>query len=308
MLLDAAIGEPRFLWKRIGHPVVWIGRAIAALDARLNRHTDLPDEQRRQGVIAMGCLVSSALLAGLLLKAILVWIPYGWVGELAIASVFLAGRSLYDHVAAVAHAFPDLAAARNAVSMIVGRDPESLSADGVARAAIESTAENFSDGLIAPAFWFLALGLPGIIAYKAINTADSMIGHRTPRHLHFGWAAARLDDAVNWPAARISGMLIALAAPIAKGSTGRAWRVMLRDARLHRSPNAGWPEAAMAGALDLALAGPRIYGDLIVNDRFIHEDGRHEAGPGDISRALRITVGAGLAVVMALIAIGLTLF
>jgi adenosylcobinamide-phosphate synthase len=192
--------------------------------------------------------------------------------------------------------------------MIVGRDPESLSADGVARAAIESTAENFSDGLIAPAFWFLALGLPGIIAYKAINTADSMIGHRTPRHLHFGWAAARLDDAVNWPAARISGMLIALAAPIAKGSTGRAWRVMLRDARLHRSPNAGWPEAAMAGALDLALAGPRIYGDLIVNDRFIHEDGRHEAGPGDISRALRITVGAGLAVVMAIIAIGLTLF
>ena len=178
--------------------------------------------------------------------------------------------------------------------MIVGRDPDQLDEAGVCRAAIESCAENFSDGVVAPVFWLALLGLPGLIAYKAINTADSMIGHRSPRYESFGWAAARLDDLVNLIPARLSGLLVAIVAPIAGGTTGTALRVMWRDAAKHRSPNAGWPESAMAGALGLALAGPRRYGERIVDDPFLNAEARKDAMPGDIGRALDLLVAACL--------------
>ncbi len=176
--------------------------------------------------------------------------------------------------------------------MIVGRDPESLDDSGVARAAIESCAENFSDGVVAPVFWLALLGLPGLFAYKAINTADSMIGHRTSRHRDFGWAAARLDDLLNLAPARLAGVLVALVAPVAGGSMIAAVKIMWRDARKHRSPNAGWPESAMAGALGVALAGPRRYGETVVDDLFLNAEGRANAAPDDIGRALKILIAA----------------
>jgi adenosylcobinamide-phosphate synthase len=213
-----------------------------------------------------------------------------------IASVLIAQRSLYQHVARVRSAFAEggLAEARAAVSMIVGRDPEQLDEAGVSRAAIESCAENFSDGVVAPVFWLALLGLPGLIAYKAINTADSMIGHRSARYEFFGWAAARVDDLVNLIPARLSGLLLAVVAPIANGAVGTALNVMRRDAPKHRSPNAGWPESATAGALGLALAGPRRYGEHIVDDPFLNVDARKKATPGDIGRALDLYVAACL--------------
>jgi adenosylcobinamide-phosphate synthase len=190
-----------------------------------------------------------------------------------------------------------------AVSRIVGRDPTSLDEARICRAAIESTAENFSDGVVAPALWFLVFGLPGLLAYKAINTADSMIGHLTDKHRAFGWASARLDDVVNLPASRIAGALVALAAPAAGGGIGAALRAMWADAGKHRSPNAGWPEAAMAAALGIALAGPRRYGGVIVNDPFVNERGRRDAHPEDISRALRVYVVAN-ALLFAVVVLG----
>jgi adenosylcobinamide-phosphate synthase len=220
-------------------------------------------------------------------------VPFGWVATIVVVAIFLAGRSLYDHVAAVPKAFASgIDAARAAVARIVGRDPASLDEPRICRAAIESTAENFSDGVVAPAVWFLLLGLPGLFAYKAINTADSMIGHLTPRHKDFGWATARLDDLVNLPASRLAGLLIAFGAPAAGGSLATAFRIMLSDAGKHRSPNAGWPEAAMAASLGLVLAGPRHYAGIIVIDPFLNEHGRRDAMPEDIRRALRVYVAA----------------
>jgi adenosylcobinamide-phosphate synthase len=176
--------------------------------------------------------------------------------------------------------------------MIVGRDPQSLDEAGVSRAAIESCAENYADGVVAPAFWFLVLGLPGLLAYKAVNTADSMIGHKNERHRDFGWASARFDDLVNLPASRIAGMTIVLAAPFLGTRPGAVLRIMLRDAGRHRSPNAGWPEAAMAASLGLALAGPRRYPGYTVDDPFMNEEGRREATAADIGRALRMLVAS----------------
>jgi adenosylcobinamide-phosphate synthase len=211
-----------------------------------------------------------------------------------IASVFIAQHSLYQHVDRVRSAFTeeDLAAAREAVSMIVGRDPEQLDEAGVCRAAIESCAENFSDGVVAPVFWLALLGLPGLIAYKAINTADSMIGHRGERFEAFGWAAARLDDLVNLVPARLAGLLLAIVAPVAGGSIATSLKVMRRDAPIHRSPNAGWPESAMAAALGLALAGPRRYAEGMVDDPFINAAARKDANPDDIGRALDLYFAA----------------
>jgi len=215
-------------------------------------------------------------------------LPFGYLLTALLASTLLAQRSLHAHVGRVAVALegPGLAAARTAVSHIVGRDTASLDAAGVARAAIESLGENFSDGVVAPAFWMMLGGLPGAAVYKAVNTADSMIGHRTPRHAAFGFAAARLDDLLNWPAARLSALLIVGAAAITPGaSAASAWRAVCRDATRHRSPNAGYPEAAMAGALGLALAGPRHYGGMLVEDAVMGE-GRREADAADIRAAL----------------------
>ncbi len=235
-------------------------------------------------------------LFGAVVEAALRHIAFGNVLIGLVASVLIAQRSLYQHVSRVRSAFADggLAEARKAVSMIVGRDPDQLDEAGVCRAAIESCAENFSDGVVAPAFWLALLGLPGLVAYKAINTADSMIGHRTPRYEYFGWAAARLDDLVNLIPARLSGLLLAAVAPVAKRSAAVAFQTMWRDAAKHRSPNAGWPESAMAGALGVALAGPRRYGERIVDDPFLNAEARKEATPDDMSRALDLLVSACL--------------
>lgn len=296
LLADAVIGDPERLWRRLPHPVVWMGMLIGALDRRLNRAAWPGTRRRLLGIGALVVVVAAAGLAGAAIEAGLRLLP-GHVASIGlVASILIAQNSLYRHVAAVATAFDagGLAAARHAVSLIVGRDPDSLDEAGVCRAAIETTAENFSDGVVAPAFWFALLGLPGLAAYKAVNTADSMIGHLSERHRDFGWAAARFDDLVNLVPARLSGLAIALAAPLAGGSIRGALRSMRRDARLHRSPNAGWPEAAMAGALGLALAGPRRYGARIVDDRYLNAEGRVDAGPDDIRRALRVFIGAAL--------------
>ncbi len=293
LLLDAVIGDPDRLWRRVPHPVVWIGRSIGWLERRLNRENWSKQGRKLAGVLTVILLVGSALLLGALLTDLLHGQWLGFLIEALMASTLIAQRSLYQHVARVHRAFIDggLPAARKAVAMIVGRDPERLDDAGVARAAIESTAENFSDGIVAPVFWLALLGLPGLIAYKAINTSDSMIGHRTDRYVDFGWAAARLDDLVNLVPARLSGVLIALATPMACGSITTSFKIMLRDARHHRSPNAGWPESAMAGALGIVLSGPRVYAESIANEPYLNADGRI-AEPDDIRRALRIYAAA----------------
>ncbi len=293
ILFDAVIGDPDLIWRRVPHPVVWIGHAITILERTLNV-ADWPPQQRKiAGVGAVLWLVIGAAIIGLLIELIL---PESWFGVAAkglIASVLLAQRSLYQHVARVRDAFTEggLLTARKAVSMIVGRDPARLDEAGVARAAIESTAENFSDGIVAPVFWLALFGLPGLIAYKAINTADSMIGHRSERYKSFGWAAARLDDLVNLIPARLSGLLFVVVAPLVGGSVAASKNIMFRDAPKHRSPNAGWPESAMAGALGVALAGPRSYAEGDVDDPFLNTEAR-TATPADISRSLKLFVSA----------------
>ncbi|WP_421925634.1 adenosylcobinamide-phosphate synthase CbiB [Neoaquamicrobium sediminum] len=289
LLIETGLGYPDRLFRAIGHPVTWIGRLISWMDGRFNRAAS-PSTRRMAGIAALLTLLAVSIAAGLVLQRLLA----GWAGLLllaVLASSLLAQRSLRIHVESVAAALETggLDAGRIAVSHIVGRDPQSLDEAGVSRAAIESLAENFSDGVVAPAFWLALAGLPGGIAYKAINTADSMIGHRTPRHLAFGWASARLDDLVNLPASRLCALLICAAAALVPGaSPAEAWRAVWRDARYHKSPNAGWPEAAMAGALGLALAGPRSYGGVLVDDVFMGEGGRREADAADIRRALRL--------------------
>jgi adenosylcobinamide-phosphate synthase len=293
LILDAVIGDPDWLWRRLPHPVVWIGRLIGTLERRLNRADRSGLQRKLAGVVTVVLLVASAVVAGGVLEDVLEGTWYWFMLKALIASTLIAQRSLYQHVARVRDAFSEagLSGARQAVAMIVGRDPDRLDSAGVARAAIESAAENFSDGVVAPVFWLALLGLPGLIAYKAINTADSMIGHRSERYQDFGWAAARLDDFVNLVPARLSGLLVACAAPFAGGSIANALRAMARDASKHRSPNAGWPEGAMAGALGIALAGPRVYAEGTVDDLYLNADGR-TATPDDIRRALRLLAAA----------------
>lgn len=306
LVIEAAAGYPQRLVQAIGHPVTWIGRLVARLDRELNRPGRGEWRGRAAGVLAVCILLAVSLSAAALARAIALHLPLGRLLATAAASTLLAQRSLYQHVARVAAALAEegLAAGRVAVSHIVGRDPEALDAHGVCRAAIESLAENFSDGVVAPAFWLVVAGLPGIAAYKAINTADSMIGHRTPRHEAFGWAAARLDDLVNLPASRLSALLLFAAASLMPRASGRgAWQAVRRDARHHRSPNAGWPEAAMAGALGLALAGPRSYGGKVVADAVMGE-GRRDATPADIRRALRLYLLADAMLVGAILLAG----
>jgi adenosylcobinamide-phosphate synthase len=301
LLADAAVGDPDAVWRRVPHPVAMLGWLIGLLDRALNRG----QLRYLAGILAIIIVVAVAWLIGFAIERGLSALRFGWIGTVAIAAILLAGRSLYDHVAAVRDAFATggIDAARGAVARIVGRDPASLDEARICRAAIESTAENFSDGVVAPTFWFLIFGLPGLLTYKAINTADSMIGHLTDRHRAFGWAAARLDDVVNLPASRIAGALLAFAAPAAGGGIGAAFRTMWRDAGKHRSPNAGWPEAAMAAALGIALAGPRRYAGVIVDDPFVNERGRREARPDDISRALLVYVAAN-AFLFAVVVVG----
>lgn len=278
MLIEAAFGYPQILVRRIGHPIMWIGNLIARLDRTLNAGA----ARRAKGVLAVVILL--AVCGGLAALALL--LPW-WLLVLP-ASALLAQRSLYEHVQRVAEGLEiDLTSGRHAVSMIVGRDPDALDEAGVARAAIESLAENFSDGIVAPVFWLACGGFIGGVSYKAINTADSMIGHKTERHLHFGWAAARLDDLVNLPASRLTGLLLVGAAALLGKDWRGAARAIWRDAGRHRSPNAGYPEAAMAGALGLALAGPRTYGGVLVDDALMGE-GRRHATAQDIRDALKL--------------------
>jgi adenosylcobinamide-phosphate synthase len=308
LLIEAVMGYPGWMVRSVGHPVMWMGRLIGYLDGALNHDSITNASRKAAGVFSLLIVIGIAGGAALVLERGLLQLPFGVVAAALAASTLLAQRSLHDHVANVAAALEQegLAAGRKAVSHIVGRDTEELDEAGVARAAIESLAENFSDGVVAPAFWLAASGLAGGVIYKAINTADSMIGHRTPRHEVFGWAAARLDDLVNLPASRFSALLlIAAAATTSPAAAKDAWRAMLRDAPHHRSPNAGWPEAAMATALGLALAGPRSYGGVAVADAFMG-NGRRTATAADIRRALALYRRAdamliGLCAVMALI-------
>ncbi|MEO0621966.1 MAG: adenosylcobinamide-phosphate synthase CbiB [Pseudomonadota bacterium] len=273
LALDAAFGEPEALWRRVPHPVVLIGRAISALEAWLNQGAG----RRAKGVFGLVLLVVPLGAGAWALSHPAL---YG-VAEVALAAILLAQRSLVEHVGAVADELDQgLVEGRKAVAMIVGRDPEQLDKAGVARAAIESAAENFSDGLVAPAFWFAVGGLPGIVLYKAVNTADSMIGHRTERYEAYGWAAARLDDLLNLVPARLSALLIAAA-----GAAPHALSITWRDARLHRSPNAGWPEAAMAAGLGVALSGPRSYGGQPTDEPWVNAEGRRDPGAAEIRRA-----------------------
>ncbi|TPN81451.1 cobalamin biosynthesis protein [Mesorhizobium sp. CU2] len=292
LAVERILGYPDWLFNAIGHPVTWIGRLISFLDRRLNRATDSDEIRRRQGVRALLVILLVPGLIGLALH-ILLWMifPMGLIIAAILGSTLLSQKSLAEHVEDVADALETggLTLGRIAVSRIVGRDPEKLDKAGVARAAIESLAENFSDGVVAPAFWTGIGGLGGGAAYKAANTADSMIGHRTPQYEAFGRAAARFDDLINLPASRLTGLLIVLAAFFVPGADPRAaWQVMRRDARKHRSPNAGWPEAAMAGALGLSLAGPRSYGGEMVEDAYMGEGGRREAESTDIRQALKL--------------------
>ncbi|MBQ0823823.1 cobalamin biosynthesis protein [Microvirga sp. HBU67558] len=288
---EAAFGYPSRLYTWIGHPVTWIGRLIKGLDRGLNRERWSFGRRRAAGVLALLLLLGiTGSVAWMLQEALLPVGPAGLAILAVLAGTLIAQRSLHEHVAAVSQGLREsgLDGGRRAVSMIVGRNPQSLDEAGVARAAIESLAENFSDGIVAPAFWLGLGGLPGAALYKATNTADSMIGHRTPRHEAFGWAAARFDDLVNLPASRLTALLVIVAAALHRGASARnAWRAVRRDARQHRSPNAGWPEAAMAGALGLRLAGPRVYGNVLVEDRWMG-DGRAEARAHDIERALAL--------------------
>jgi adenosylcobinamide-phosphate synthase len=294
LAFDALIGDPDWLWRRPGHPVAWIGALIGVLDRRFNREDQSQEQRKSAGIASTAAMVALSAAVGFLIQTIVQQLPMGNILLALIASVFIAQRSLYQHVARVRSAFVEggLAGARKAVAMIVGRDPEQLDEAGICRAAIESCAENFSDGVVAPAFWLALLGLPGLIAYKAINTADSMIGHRSARYASFGWAAARLDDLVNLVPARLSALLLAIAAPIAGATIRASLRVVQRDASKHRSPNAGWPESAMAGALGVALAGPRRYASHMVDDPFINAEATSPAAPDDIGRALDLYTAA----------------
>jgi adenosylcobinamide-phosphate synthase len=291
--LDRVVGDPPWLWQRVPHPVVLFGKAIDLFVKPLNRRSFTPEGRRLNGVLTILILVALSAAVGLLLSAL--FRHLGVIGlalEVVVVAIFLAQKSLGDHVEAVAEGLltGGLEGGRAAVAMIVGRDPKTLDEAGVSRAAIESLSENFADGVVAPAFWYLVGGLPGILAYKMLNTADSMIGHKNERFIDFGWASARLDDLANWPAARLSSAFIALAAALQLGlSAGRrSMSLALRDSGLHRSPNSGWPEAAMAGALDLQLAGPRVYGGVRVSEPMMHAGGRSDAGPADIQTGIRV--------------------
>jgi adenosylcobinamide-phosphate synthase len=307
LALDRLAGDPAWLWRRVPHPVVSTGRAIAGLEERLNREALSFTERRRRGVAALAVLVVAALALGWLVEKILRAGPLGLAVEIIVVSILLAHKGLIDHVAAVGRALEhgDLVSGRRAVADIVGRDVTVLDEAGVARAAIESGAENFSDAVVAPAFWFLLLGLPGLLVFKLASTADSMIGHRSPRYEAFGWAAARFDDALNFVPARLSALLIAGAAFFMRRPADAALRAAQADASKHKSPNAGWPEAALAGALGLALGGPRRYGPAAVDGAWLNAAGRSEAGPADIADAVRLIDAAWtiLAAAAALLAI-----
>jgi adenosylcobinamide-phosphate synthase len=289
LVIEYFIGYPQSLQRAIGHPVEWIGKLIAYLDEGLNDPDSEDNDQRNQGIFAVVALCIAVGVPAFLLERLLLSFHYGWIINTLLATAFIAQKSLRDHVTAVARTLPQsIVAARKEVAKIVGRDPSTLDESGVAKAALESLAENTADGITAPIFWFAIAGLPGIVIYKAINTADSMIGHKSEKYLHFGWAAAKLDDLVNLPASRLTGLLFAGAAWLkSKTRAQAALNAMWRDASKHQSPNAGWPEAAMAGALDLRFGGPRQYDGEMVQLPYMG-DGRGQMTAADIERGLEV--------------------
>jgi adenosylcobinamide-phosphate synthase len=311
--VEAGIGYPDALYRAIGHPVTWIGRLIAWVDERWNSEGETGPQQKMRGVMLVLALVIGSLLIGLLITRFfhaLLPPPLPLLLVAILASSLLAQRSLHEHVDAVADALgKGIEQGREAVAMIVGRDTKDLDEAGVCRAAIESLAESFCDGIVAPMLWIAMLGLPGGIAYKAINTADSMIGHKTDRYLDFGWAAARTDDVMNWPAARLAALWLALGAQFVDGaSTHRSLVAAFRDAGKHDSPNAGWPEAAMAGALGLRLMGPRTYDGEMVQKGWMG-DGRFALKAADIRTALKLYRAAcGVQLAVLAVLFGVTFF
>ncbi|MEX1035220.1 MAG: adenosylcobinamide-phosphate synthase CbiB [Sneathiella sp.] len=305
LVIDALFGDPKWLYRIVSHPVVLLGIPISAMDVRFSNY-DLSNRTRFTfgAVMSVSFILLSASV-GYLIAMLCGFHPLGMILLAILASSLIAWRSLYVHVHDVALGLEEsLGAGRAAVSHIVGRDPESLDESAISRAAIESLAENFSDGTVAPIFWFTLLGLPGICAYKAVNTLDSMIGHRNERYEFFGKAAARIDDIVNYVPARLTGLLIGISACMVAGASGaQAFRAMRRDASRHRSFNAGWPEAAMAGALGVALAGPRTYGGEEIADYWMNREGSRNVGPEHITRALllyRVSGGLMMALLLCL--------
>jgi len=305
LILDAIFGEPDWLWKRVPHPAVLMGRMVTALDRALNRGA----ARKAKGVLAVILLIAPIWLIAKLLSLDI----FLGVFEVVGAAILLAQRSLMDHVRAVAAALDSsLNSGRYSVGLIVGRDTAGMDETDVARAAIESAAENFSDGVVAPAFWFAVLGLPGIALYKAVNTADSMIGYRTERYERFGWAAARLDDGLNWVPARISAVLVVLAGILRKqGRRGtspvaafsRRFDAVMAEAPLHRSPNAGWPEAATAHSLDIALSGPRRYDGVLTDDPYVNGGGRKALGAQHIHATVAL-LWRGWAILAGVVVVG----
>ena len=285
LAVDALIGWPDALYRKIGHPVTWLGKLISHMDKSLNRMEWHPPTRRLMGLLTAAFIILICIVSGQIIQNAVGQGILGFLISVLLAWPLLASRSLYSHVQDVAQPLElmDLRSAREAVSMIVGRDPKQLDTAGVGRAAIESLAENTSDGVVAPIFWGLIFGLPGILAYKAINTMDSMIGYKTPKHLDFGWAAARIDDLANWVPARLTGLIIAMMS----GTPNTALQTIWRDAGKHRSPNAGWPESAMAAALGVRLSGPRSYHDKQTNDPWLYAEGRDVEG-SDVTRALAV--------------------
>lgn len=303
LITDWLIGDPAWLYRIVPHPVVLIGRLIGFLDKKLNRASRPALDRHVRGGVTVILVVGTAATTGWVLSDLARSLPHGWLIEAVLAGILIAARDLWREVGKVAKALKDdgLDAGRAAVGRIVGRDPKSLDKHGVARAAVESLSENFADGVVAPAFWFLLLGLPGIFAYKAINTLDSMIGYKSEKYREFGYVAAKLDDVANWIPARLSALLTLVAAiPMPGADPHAAWAVIRRDAGTHKSPNAGWPEAAFAGALGLALGGPRHYPGVGQVGVWIG-DGKARLLPRDISRARRLFIGANLVMLIVLL-------
>jgi adenosylcobinamide-phosphate synthase len=289
LLVERSVGYPDALFRVVGHPVQWIGALITWLDARLNTAQQIAVEGKLRGAASIVVLLAATIIPAWMLADFLSRFSWGWITEALIATAFIAQKSMRDHVVDVVHALSSsLSAGRTSVGKIVGRDTTQLDESGVAKAALESLAENTADGIVAPVFWYAVLGLPGLVAYKAINTADSMIGHKSEKHLHFGFVAAKLDDLVNLPASRLTALFFAAAAAITNVADGkRVLASVWRDASKHRSPNAGWPEAAMAGALNVRFGGPRNYDGEYVDLAYMGE-GRDEFTRADISSGLVI--------------------
>ena len=276
LILDAFLGEPIWIWSKIPHPTVLMGRIIKWCELKYNNGIN----RKNKGILFIASMVIFLAIFGYLIEKL----PFSAIWKILIVAILLSHKSLTEHVTAVSLGLQkNLSQGRTAVAMIVGRDTANLAETDIARSAIESAAENFSDGIIAPLFWFLIGGLPGILIYKFVNTSDSMIGYKNIQYNQFGWAAARLDDLLNWIPARLSGLLICIV-----HQNNSALNIMWRDAKLHRSPNAGWPESAMAGVLDVSISGPRSYEGVIKNYPFINVDGKKKLTAVDIDNAVDV--------------------